>query len=85
MLSLKLPHWTESRVESAEFCEVVPTEYRADLVVLLLDGTPLFAIVVEVQPSRDEDKRKRWAPPSPRRSWRRWWALMPTASASTLT
>jgi hypothetical protein len=47
-------------VESAELTEVVPTEYRADLVVLLWEGRPVFAIVVEVQLSRDEDKRKTW-------------------------
>ncbi len=56
----ELPPWTEARVESAELTEVVPTEYRADLVVLLLEGKPCFAIVVEVQLSRDEDKRKSW-------------------------
>jgi hypothetical protein len=59
-LGLTLPAWSEARVESAELTEVVPTEYRADLVVLLLDGKPVFAIVVEVQLSRDEDKRKTW-------------------------
>ncbi len=59
-LGFALPAWTEARVESAEFTQVVPTEYRADLVVLLLDGKPIFAIVVEVQLSRDEDKRKSW-------------------------
>jgi hypothetical protein len=59
-LGMHLPQWTEARVESAELTEVVPTEYRADLVVLLLDGKPIFAIVVEVQLSRDEDKRKSW-------------------------
>jgi len=59
-LGLSLPPWTEARVESAELTEVVPTEYRADLVVLLLDGKPIFAIVVEVQLSRDEDKRMSW-------------------------
>ena len=59
-LGLKLPAWSEARVESAELTEVVPTEYRADLVVLLLEGKPIFAIVVEVQLSRDEDKRKTW-------------------------
>jgi hypothetical protein len=59
-LGLGLPAWSEARVESAELTEVVPTEYRADLVVLLLDGKPVFAIVVEVQLSRDEDKRKTW-------------------------
>ncbi|HYI03184.1 hypothetical protein [Hyalangium sp.] len=59
-LGLGLPAWSEARVESAEFTQVVPTEYRADLVVLLLEGKPIFAIVVEVQLSRDEDKRKTW-------------------------
>jgi hypothetical protein len=60
VLGLGLPVWSEARVESAEFTQVVPTEYRADLVVLLVDGEPVFAIVVEVQLSRDEDKRKTW-------------------------
>ena len=60
VLGLQLPQWTEARVESAELTEVVPTEYRADLVVLLLEGKPCFAIVVEVQLSRNEDKRKSW-------------------------
>jgi hypothetical protein len=59
-LGLGLPAWSEARVESAELTEVVPTQYRADLVVLLLEGKPVFAIVVEVQLSRDEDKRKTW-------------------------
>jgi hypothetical protein len=60
VLGLELPPFSEARVESAELTEVVPTEYRADLVVLLLEGRPVFAIVVEVQLSRDEDKRKTW-------------------------
>jgi hypothetical protein len=59
-LGLGLPPWSEARIESAELTEVVPTEYRADLVVLLLEGKPVFAIVVEVQLARDEDKRKTW-------------------------
>jgi hypothetical protein len=59
-LGLSLPPYSEARVESAELTEVVPTEYRADLVVLLLEGKPIFAIVVEVQLARDEDKRKTW-------------------------
>jgi hypothetical protein len=59
-LGLPLPHWTQARVESAELTQVVPTEYRADLVVLLLKGKPVFAIIVEVQLSRDEDKRWSW-------------------------
>ena len=60
VLGLALPAYSEARVESAQLTEVVPTEYRADVVVLLLEGKPLFAIVVEVQLSRDEDKRMTW-------------------------
>ena len=60
VLGVTLPAFTEARVDSAELTEVVPTEYRADLVVLLLDGRPVFAIVVEVQLARDPDKRRTW-------------------------
>lgn len=59
-LGVHLPEWSEARVDSSEFTQIVPTEYRADLVVLLLNGRPVFAIVVEVQLSRDEGKRKSW-------------------------
>lgn len=59
-LGVELPAWTQARVQSAELTEVVPATYRADLVVLLLDDTPIFAIVLEVQLSRDENKRKTW-------------------------
>jgi len=59
-LGVELPPWSEARVESAEFTQVVPTEYRADLVILLLDGKPILAIVVEVQLSTDKDKRETW-------------------------
>jgi hypothetical protein len=59
-LGVELPPWSEARVESAEFTQVVPTEYRADLVILLLDGKPILAIVVEVQLSTDKDKRDSW-------------------------
>jgi hypothetical protein len=59
-LGLGLPAWSEARVEPAELTEVVPTEYRADLVILLLDGKPVFAIVVEVQLSRSSRKRRSW-------------------------
>jgi len=59
-LGVVLPAWSEVRVESPEFTQVVPTEYRADLVVLLRKGKPVFAIVVEVQLSRSSRKRKSW-------------------------
>lgn len=59
-LLAELPRYTDARVDSAELTDVQPAEYRADLVVLLLDDEPVFGIVVEVQLSRDEDKRFAW-------------------------
>jgi hypothetical protein len=51
-LGLKLPSWSEAKVEPAEFTQVLPTEYRADMVeVLLKEDKPVLAIVVEVQNS----------------------------------
>ena len=60
ILRVELPTFTEARVEEAEFNQIVPTEYRADLVVLLLRGKPVYGIVVEVQLDRDADKLKTW-------------------------
>jgi hypothetical protein len=60
VLGVPLPDFTEARVDSAELTEVVPTQYRADLVVLLSHGKPVYAIVVEVQLQPDEDKRSTW-------------------------
>lgn len=59
-LGIQLPSYTEIRIESADLTEVVPAEYTADLVVLLVDGKPVFAIVVEVQLARKERKRFTW-------------------------
>lgn len=59
-LGVPLPAYSEARVESAELTQVVPTEYRADLVVLLCEDKPRLAIVVEVQLSPDEEKRYTW-------------------------
>jgi hypothetical protein len=61
-LAVALPAYTAVRVESADLPEIVPTEYRADLVVLLVDGTPVFAIVVEVQLKLEaaDDKFFKW-------------------------
>ena len=59
-LGVDVPPYTEARIESAELKQIVPTEYRADLVVLLVDGRPVMAIVVEVQLGPDDDKRWTW-------------------------
>src|ERR1043165_1270132 len=60
VLGVELPRYTEVRLEPAELTEAVPVEYRADLVVLLVNGEPVLAIVVEAQLQRDERKRYSW-------------------------
>lgn len=55
-----LPTFTEARLESAQLTDIQPAEYRADLVVLLLDGRPVLGIIVEAQLARDEAKRYVW-------------------------
>lgn len=59
-LHLALPSYTDVRIDSADLTEIQPAEYRADLVVLLLDGAPVLGIVIEVQLSADERKRFVW-------------------------
>lgn len=59
-LHVTLPEYSEVRLDSADLTEVQPTEYRADLVVLLLHGEPVLGIIVEVQLTRDERKRFVW-------------------------
>ena len=58
----KLPSYTEIKVEDVklELSDIVPGEYHSDLVVLLLDGKPVLAIVVEVQLTRVDRKRFTW-------------------------
>lgn len=60
VLHVKLPTYSEARVESADLTDLNPAEYRADLVVLLVDGKPVLGIVVEVQLSPDVQKRFTW-------------------------
>ena len=56
-----VPAFTEVRFESAVLEQAAPAEYRADLVViLLLDGVPVLAIVLEVQLGRKSRKRFTW-------------------------
>jgi hypothetical protein len=59
-LHVELPPFTEARIDSADLTEIKPAEYRADLVVLLLDGVPVYGIVVEAQLSRDPRKKFVW-------------------------
>jgi hypothetical protein len=59
-LHVKLPPYSEVKIESANFSDIVPAEYRADLVVLLVEGKPVLGIIVEVQLDHDDDKRYTW-------------------------
>src|SRR5664280_367446 len=59
-LGVALPSYTEARIESATLTNVLPAEYRADMVVLLIDGKPVLGIVIEVQLQPDEQKRYSW-------------------------
>jgi hypothetical protein len=59
-LQMSLPNYTDVRIDSADLTEVQPAEYRADLVLLLSNSSPVLGIVVEVQLSVDERKRYVW-------------------------
>lgn len=59
-LHVELPEYTEARIDSADLTNIQPTEYRADLVVLLLRGEPVLGIVVEVQLAADAQKFFVW-------------------------
>jgi hypothetical protein len=61
VLGVSLPAYTEARIASADLTETQPAEYRADVVVLLLDGgTPVRVVIVEVQLAIDPQKRFSW-------------------------
>jgi hypothetical protein len=55
-----LPEFNEARVGSAELTDIQPAEYRADLVVLLLNDRAIMGIVIEVQLRRDDAKHFVW-------------------------
>jgi hypothetical protein len=58
---MQVPEYDKVRVDSADLNDVQPAEYRADLVSFLVRGPDkVLGVVVEVQLSRDEDKRYSW-------------------------
>ncbi len=59
-LGATLPAYAKARIESADFTQITPVEYRADLVVLLSRGKPVYGIVVEVQLKKDKVKHYTW-------------------------
>ncbi|HKR36198.1 MAG TPA: DUF4351 domain-containing protein [Steroidobacteraceae bacterium] len=59
-LQMNVPQYSEVRIDSADLTDIQPAEYRADLVVLLLENVPVLGIVVEAQLSPNERKRLVW-------------------------
>jgi hypothetical protein len=59
-LHVVLPPFSDARIDSAEVTDIEPAQYRADLVILLLDGVPVYGIVIEVQLQPDARKRFVW-------------------------
>jgi hypothetical protein len=61
VLGVSLPAYTEARLASTDLTEIQPAEYRADVVVVLLDGDiPVRVIIAEVQLAVDPRKRLSW-------------------------
>jgi len=61
VLGFSLPAYTEARLASTDLTEIQPAEYRADVVVVLLDrDIPVRVIIVEVQLAIDPRKRLSW-------------------------
>ena len=49
-LGVELPSYSEARLVSIDLTKIKPAEYRADVVVLLLQGeVPIAVLIVEVQ------------------------------------
>jgi hypothetical protein len=57
---VEVPAGNRARVEESTLTQVVPTEYRADLVVLHGDSPPSFGLVIEAQLEVKPEKRFSW-------------------------
>ena len=61
VLGLSLPAHEEVRLDSSDFTDVLPTEYRSDTTAVLWSGgQPVLGVVVEVQLRRAAQKRWTW-------------------------
>ena len=60
ILHVDVPAFTEARLAEAALNDLVPVEYRADAVILFVDGRPVFGCVVEAQLSEDPRKAFTW-------------------------
>src|SRR5262245_20188882 len=60
VLHVSVPQYREARILSADFTDIQPAEYRADMAIQLCDDGTVFGIVLEVQLSQDRRKRFVW-------------------------
>jgi len=61
VLGTSLPAYTKARLVSNDLTEILPTEYRADSVVVLLDrDIPVRVIILEIQLAVNRQKRVSW-------------------------
>jgi hypothetical protein len=62
LFHLKLPSHTSVKVVESSLDQMIPVEFRADLVLELLDekGAPVLLIVLELQRDEDPDKKYSW-------------------------
>src|SRR4051794_6098766 len=60
-LGVALPSYSEARIVSIDLTQIRPAEYRADVVVLLLDDdAPVSVLITEVQLGIDLRKHFTW-------------------------
>jgi uncharacterized protein YjeT (DUF2065 family) len=60
VLHIEVPAFTEARLAEGALNDVVPVEYRADAVILFVDGRPVFGCIVEAQLTEDPRKSFTW-------------------------
>ncbi len=60
LLRVSVPAFTEARLAEASLNDIVPTEYHADAVVLLVEDEPVFGIILEAQLQIDRAKLFTW-------------------------
>jgi hypothetical protein len=63
-LGVEVPAFEDIEVAESDFTQMVPTEFRADLVVVLRgpppEREPVMGVIVEIQRKRDDRKRLSW-------------------------
>ena len=60
LFGVVVPDYREVRVVDADFTQLVPTSFHADLVLRFDGDAPVMGVVVERQIRIDDDKRRSW-------------------------